>query len=154
MSLYCTYLTNYTDIQSTTLRSYVSAIKAKLQTIDYKWNQEQICLSSLIKSCKIKNDCVKLRLPIGRNLLDCTLFEVERRFLILENNPYKSTMFKTAFIFGYYGLMQVGEIALSEHTVKAKDVHLSSDKTKLLIILHSSKNPYSDSVTATNKDIK
>ena len=40
---------------------------------------------------------------------------------------------------GYYGLMRVGELTLSPHTVKAKDVHLARNKEKLLIMLYTSK---------------
>ena len=35
--------------------------------------------------------------------------------------------------------MRVSEIALSDHVVKAKDVHLATQKEKIKIILYSSK---------------
>ena len=106
---------------------------------NYQWNQELICLSSLIRSCKIKNDCFKTRLPVTKNLFDCSLFEVEKHFLIENDDPYGSTLFKTMFMFAYYGLMRIGKITESLHVVKAKDVHLSKNNDKILIILHTSK---------------
>ena len=43
------------------------------------------------------------------------------------------------FTAAYYGLFRVGEIMLSEHMVKAIDVHVDTNKNKLLFILRSSK---------------
>ena len=44
-------------------------------------------------------------------------------------------MFSTA----YFGLLRVGEITLSEHIIKAVDVHIGTNKKKMMFILHSSK---------------
>ena len=47
------------------------------------------------------------------------------------------------FILGYYGLMRIGELTISNkneaHTLKAKNVHMATNKDKLLLILYSSK---------------
>ena len=137
-SLYCTYLAEYTQVQSSTLKSYVSAIKAKLTADDYKWDHELVCLSSLTRACKLKNDCIKVRLPIRKSLLECVLFETERKFGIKLQQKYIEQLYKTAFALGYYGLFRVGELTFSQHVIKAKDVH-SSDRDKFLIVLHSSK---------------
>ena len=139
VSLYCAYLTAHTEIQSSTLRSYVSAIKSKLCTDGYVWNQELVYLSSLIRGCKLKNDVIKVRLPISRSLLEIILFEIERRYLILNRQEYECSLYKTAYITLYYGLMRVGEVAASEHAVKAMDVHDAQNKSKFLFVLHSSK---------------
>ena len=139
VSLYCAYLTINTDIQSSTLRSYVSAIKSKLTADDYKWNQDLVYLSALICGCKLKNDIIKVRLPISKHLLEIILFETERKYTLMQKSPYKSAMYKTAYISLYYGLLRVGEITQSQHAVKAVDVHDARNKNKYLFILHSSK---------------
>ena len=48
-------------------------------------------------------------------------------------------MYKALFALGYYGLLRVGELTKSLHTIKACDVHLGMNKDKILIILYSSK---------------
>ena len=121
-----------------TLKSYVSAIKAKLTADQYQWNDELVYLSALTRACKIKNDMLRTRLPIQKTLLICILCKVERRY-ILSQEPYLSTLFKVAYVIGYYGLMRVGEITFSQHVVKAKDVHTGENKDKILIVLHTSK---------------
>ena len=40
---------------------------------------------------------------------------------------------------GYYGLMWIGELVAGQHTLKAQDVHVASNKNKILLILYSSK---------------
>ena len=39
----------------------------------------------------------------------------------------------------YYGLFRIGELTFSEHAVRAKDVHVGTNKKKMLFVLHSSK---------------
>ena len=65
------------------------------------------------------------------------IFELERVF---SNNgqQYIQLLYKTLFAFAYYGLMRVSEIELSDHVVKARDVHLATTK-KIRIMLYSSK---------------
>ena len=52
---------------------------------------------------------------------------------------YNKIMFRTAFMWAYYGLMRISEYTKSQHVVKAKDVQLSRDKRKLKLYLRSSK---------------
>ena len=138
-SLYCTFLTQCSTIQSSTLKSYISAIKFKVNSLeDYVWNDELVSLHSLTRACKIKNDVQKVRLPIRVKFLEEILFETERYFTS-RNLNYEKCMFKTAFAMAYYGMMRIGELTLSEHAVKAKDVHISKNKKKLLAVLYSSK---------------
>ena len=40
---------------------------------------------------------------------------------------------------GYYGLLRVGELTISPHTIKAMDVHKAENKNKILICLRTSK---------------
>ena len=48
-------------------------------------------------------------------------------------------MYKALFALGYYGLMRVGKLTESPHTVKAANIHMATNKKKILIMLYSSK---------------
>ena len=74
-----------------------------------------------------------------KGLLEIILFEIRRKYY--DDQPYLETMYITAFLMLYYGLMRVGEISDSPHTVKAVNVHKSNcrNKDNMLIILYSSK---------------
>ena len=74
--------------------------------------------------------------PIRRRLLDLILFEVQR---IFPGQPYLEKLYLGMFSISYYGMFRIGEIAKSPHTMKAKDMHIASNKNKILILLHSSK---------------
>ena len=138
VSLYCTYLWKE-GIQSATMKSYLSAIKGKIKADGNKWDEEQFNFNALVKACRMENDVLYNRLPIRRPFLECILFEIERRFTIQSDESYLESMFKTAYLLQYYGLLRVGEIADSVHVLKACDVHVANNDEKILIILHSSK---------------
>ena len=139
VSLYCAYLTINTDIQSSTLKTYVSAIKSKLVSDNYPWNQELVYFTAITKACKLQNDVVRIRLPMHKKLLECSLFEVERKFEIINKDLYKSALFKTVFLTGYYGLFRIRELTESHNVIKAVDVHEAKNKNKYLFVLHTSK---------------
>ena len=124
--------------QSSTIRSYVSAIKRTLTLIKYKWDDVKVELASLTKACKLKNDVVHTRLPIHCGLLELILFEIRRHFGKV-NQPYLEALYLSLFALGYYGLMRVGELTLSPHVVKAANVHMAMNKDKILLVLYSSK---------------
>ena len=95
----------------------------------------------MTKACKVKNDVVYYRRPIFKSLLEILLFELERLFC---KDIYLEVLYKTILSVGYYRLFRVGELAadlksVSNHAIKAKDVHLGKNKDKILFILHSSK---------------
>ena len=54
-------------------------------------------------------------------------------------------MYKTLFALGYYGLMRIGELTKSPHSLKAGNVYLSTNKEKLLLVLYTSKTTGLDS---------
>ena len=123
--------------QSCSIKTYVSAIKKTLTDDGYGWDDKKIMLTTLTKACKLVNDRVKIRLPIQSGLLDLILYEVKRMFGCKQ--PYLETLYLAMFAMGYYGLLRAGEMTLSEHVIKAANVHISKNKDKLLIILYSSK---------------
>ena len=137
--LYCTYLICVKNLQSSTVRSYISGIKSVLKNDGYVWDDDKMLLNTLTRSCKLKNDSVKTRLPVQRGLLEMILFELRRRFC---DQPYLEALYIAAFLIAYYGLMRVGEITRSQHSVKATDIHkasLGTPKRRLCLILYSSK---------------
>ena len=52
---------------------------------------------------------------------------------------YLECLYKAIFAISYYGLMCIGEVTFSEHVLKAKNVHVATNKDKLLLVLYSSK---------------
>ena len=55
------------------------------------------------------------------------------------NQPYLQLRYMTIIALGYYGLLRIGELTAGAHPIKAKDIHVSDNKEKILIVLHSSK---------------
>ena len=57
-------------------------------------------------------------------------------------------MYKTIFVMAYYGLFRIGEFTSgnSSHTIRARNVHVASNKDKILVILYSSKTHGLESV--------
>ena len=97
-------------VQSSTLKSYFSAIKHILKQDGYAWNDNKVLLSSLVKGCKIENDRVKVRLPIQKGLLEMMPFEIDRLFNEEKQQPYLCQMYTAIFCLGYYGMLRVGEL--------------------------------------------
>ena len=134
---YAGYLID-SGFQSSTLKSYITAIKKTLESDGYEWQQDKLKLTLITGICRNLNDTVKIRLPIGNGLLELFLFEIERKFT--ENNQYYlEIMYKAFFLLLYYGLFRVGELATGRHPVQARDVHQSTNRKKLLFLLRSSK---------------
>ena len=136
ISLYGAFLVD-NGIQSSTLKSYYSAIKAILREDEVFIDDNKVLLSCLAKACRLVNDKVRTRLPVRKPLLEMILCEVQRRFG--GNQPYLEILYKTIFILGYYGLFRIGELAMGSHTVRASDVHIGRNKDKMMFILYSSK---------------
>ena len=136
--LYCAHLIEDRKLQSCTVRSYISALKAVLVNDGCEWNVDRLLLSSLFQACERKNDRLKNRLPIKRGLLEQILFQVQRVYRE-RNQFYLEYLYKTAFMLQYYGLMRIGEITKGNHCLLAKNVHQSADSSKLVAILYSSK---------------
>ena len=135
VALFVAYLAQ-SHRKSTTVRSYISAIKSILRDDGYVWDDNKAQLNVLTRGCKLINDKVKTRLPIQIRLLDLMIFETERMY---SSQMYLMRLYKAMLVFGYYGLLRVGEMTLSEHTIKAANVHIGSNKWKILIVLYTSK---------------
>ena len=133
--LFGTHLVD-SGLQSSTVKSYFSAIKHVLRSDGYPWDDNKVVLATLTKSCKILNDRLKIQLPIKQSLLEEIIFEHERSF---KSQRYLEAMYKATFALAYYGLMQVGELASGSNPVQARDVCFARNKRKLLLILQTSK---------------
>ena len=125
-------------VQSSTLKSYFSAIKHILKQDGYEWNDKKALLSSLVKGCRIENDRLKVRLPIQKGLFEMLLFEVDRLYSVQKPQPYLKAMYKALFCLAYYGMMRVGELTEGEHTLKVGNISIGN-KDKILVVLYSSK---------------
>ena len=136
LCLYCTYLIQVKNLQSSTIKSYISAIKFTLKNDGYEWDDGKVLLNTLTKSCKLKNDKLKVRLPIQKGLLELILFKIQRKY---NSQPYLEAMYISAYLLQYYGLMRIGEITESNHSIKAVNVHEARRYNRLLIVLYSSK---------------
>ena len=124
--------------QSSTVKSYISAIKAMLKEDNVKISEDQYLLASLTKVCRIHNDQIQTRLPIKKGLLSILLSQTDTHFT-RANQPYLQLMFKTIFITMYYGLLRVSEVSTGGHPILAGDVHIGTNKRKFLLVLHTSK---------------
>ena len=103
----------------------------------YKWKDDQVLLQSLTRACRIQNDRVVNRQPIYYSLFEILMFETERIFI--DGQYYLECLYKALFTLSYYGLMRVGEVTLSPHALRAKNVHIGQNKNKLLLVLFTSK---------------
>ena len=118
------------------MRSYVSAIKAVLLNIGIEINEDRFLLSAITKACKSKYDRTSNKLPIRKGTLNMVLFSVNKLFPM---QPYLGILYRAMLSTAYFGLFRIGEITVSKHVVKAKDVHIGLNKKKLMFVLHSSK---------------
>ena len=136
VALFCAYLIQK-GLQSSTIKSYISAIKKILKDDGYIWDDKQGLLSSLTQACKLQNDKIKCRLPIQRGLLNLLLFELQR--VLSPSQNYLLVLYRALFALAYYGLMRIGELAEGDHSVKAGNIEVALNKYKIKVILYTSK---------------
>ena len=122
--------------KSSTIKSYISAIKTVLRLDGEHIDEDKYLLKSLTRACKLNNDKVNTRLPIQKGMLAIILNQTELRF---QSQPYLAKLYCALFTAAYFGLLRIGEVAVGNHTILAKDVHIGSNKQKLMFVLHTSK---------------
>ena len=132
LTLYMGYLIE-NNKKSSTVRSYISAIKTVLQDDNIILNENKYLLISLTKACRYINDQVRTHLPICigmlRIILNSVFFEESEN-----NQPYLATMYQALFASAYYGLLRVGELTSGSHPIRAIDVHIAQNKNKVLLM--------------------
>ena len=135
ISLFATHLVHIGS-KSTTVKSYVSGIKSVLRDDGYCLNEDRVMLNALTRACKIRSDRVTAKLPIKLKLLEVLIFEAN---ICFAQQPFLCTLYKAILALGYYGLMRVGELACGDHVIKASNIHMGTNKKKILIVLFTSK---------------
>ena len=123
--------------KSTTIRSYISAIKCVLRQDGEELNEDVYLLKSLTKACQLKNDKVHTQLPIRKGLIHLILANLLKIFS--GDQSYLTKLYRALYITTYYGLFRIGEVTKSDHVIKACDVHTAKNKNKMMFVLHSSK---------------
>ena len=123
--------------KSTTIHSYVSALKAVLKDDGVKIEENIYLITSLTKACRIHKDKVQLQHPIRKDILHRLIGSLKQLY---QDQPYLFILYKVLFlIMYYYGLLRIGEVIFGKHTIKAKNIHIATNKHKLKLVLHSSK---------------
>ena len=122
--------------KSSTIKSYISAIKSVLRDDGVILNEDKYLLTSLTRACRLKNDQVHIRLPIRKAMLQILLKNIH---LVVPEQPYLILLYRAIFSTGYYGLFRIGELTEGSHPVMARDVQIGMNKNKLMFILRSSK---------------
>ena len=79
-----------------------------------------------------------MRLPTKENLLNILLNKVENYFLD-RSQLYLSKLYTAMFSLAYHGLLGVGELTTGSHPIQMKDVFIANNKSKIQIILRTSK---------------
>ena len=126
-------------LQSSTIKTYLSAIRGVLMDNNITINSDLFLLSSLTRACKIGNDIVVTRLPIHKSLLHAIVKQTDVMFIKQKNQPYLAYLYKAMFMSAYYGLFRIGELTLGPHMILAENVHIGENKNKILFILWTSK---------------
>ena len=126
--------------QSSTICSYVSAIRAVLQDNDIPCNHDELLITSLTRACKFFNDRVKTRLPIQKSMLSMIINQLDKDFS-KTGQTYLKIMYKALLLTMYFSLFRIGELTQAEakHAVKAKNVFVAKNKLKMSFVLRSSK---------------
>ena len=60
-------------------------------------------------------------------------------FFSSKGQIYLASLYRALFSTAYFGLFRVGELTKGEHPVLARDIHISTNKRKILFILRTSK---------------
>ena len=136
VAIYCAYLVECKKLQSSTIKSYVSGIKAILTADGYLWNDRLLLLTTITRACKLKNDRLLNRFPVQTGLLNLLLSQLEIKF---RKQCYLECLYKVVYSLAYYGLFRIGELTQSPHVIKARNVHLAQEKNQFQFILYSSK---------------
>ena len=92
---------------------------------------------------RLKNYVVHTILLITCKLLDLILFEVDR---IVPQQIFLEILKKKFFALAYCELFRIGEVTCSQDVIWARNVHLATNKDKLLIALYSSKRHGKESI--------
>ena len=137
--------------QSSTIKSYLLAIRAVLKQDGINLKENKFLITSLTRACCLINDKVRTRLPIRKGLLGVIVRQVVQHFGVKLNQQYLSTLYQTLFCSAYFGLLRIGEVTSGKHPVLAGDVHIGMNKKKVLFLLRTSKTHWKNNKPQTVK---
>ena len=123
LTLFVTYVINEKK-KSSTVKSYISAVKAILADGDIEINEDWFLLNSLTRVCRLNNDRVWIWLPIHKDMLN-VIISTTTEYFMHGNQVYLTSLYSAMFATMYYGLFRVEEVTESEHTIKACDLHMA-----------------------------
>ena len=122
-----------------TVRSYVSAVRSILKEDGIKLTHDYQPLISLLQSTKYTTKpSGQIRLPIQWGLVKLIADDMDNHYSGVDS--YSNIMLKAILMAGYFGLLRIGEMTDSEsnHTIKFCDVHFERQRSKILMVLHTS----------------
>ena len=142
--------------QSSTVKSYISAIKAILkEDKNIKFDESQYLIQALTRACKLQNDQIRTRLPIKKSLLAIIVNKVKE---VYTTQLYLSLLYQMIFGTMYFGLLRISEVTGTQHSVKAADIQVGTNKRKFRLILRTSKTHWKNMkpqlivISATHND--
>lgn len=138
MEIWAAHLANNKK-HSATVGSYMSAIRHVLATDGIIVSRKNFRLAMIIKTCKLHNDVLYIRLPLQKKLLNRMIQFINYHYECNLGQVYLAAWLKTALVLGCYGLMRISEITKGEHALLACDVNYAKNKRKVTLYLRSSK---------------
>lgn len=137
MVMFAAHLGNMGEY-SQTVSSYMSAIRYKLRKDGVEIPDKNFEIASIIRTCKLKNDQVRYRCGLTKNMTE-ELIAATKKLLLDKGQTYLFYLYRAIFLTAYYGMFRIGELGDSPHALKVADVKESRNKAKFLLILRSSK---------------
>ena len=117
----------------TTIITYISGVKHHLRVRGARDFNDTFLLKLTLKEVAVSPHEPYVGLPI-------TLAVLERMLHVLplvHDNQFEVCMYSALLTVGFHGLFHPGELAMSEHTILAENVHIGTNK--VVIILATSK---------------
>ena len=114
-----------------TVQTYLSALRCVLTEDGHKLNEDLFLMNSLTRACKMKNDSLIV-------CFQAILHQTHKHFIQI-SQPYLGKLVPAMLLASYYGLLRAGEITQGPHVILAKNVHITTNKKKLMFLLRSSK---------------
>ena len=109
----------------TTIKSYVSAIKAILQVGGLEINEDRFLLSSITKACSYKDQCPRMHLPIHKTLLKAILAQID---VMYDTQFYLRKLLWQCFQWLILGYSEWAKLPLGHTLSKRKTSTLAATK--------------------------
>ena len=128
------------ELKSTTIQCYISVVKAILKADGEFLDENIYLLKALTRACKIRNDKVRIWLPIRKSVLKLLVHACDDLYPDVPQ-PYLVTLYRAILTTMYYGLFRISEVTKTEsnHVLKVRDVKIGKNKHKMRFMLRTSK---------------